>query len=223
MRRRVRDSAYGRYCCGVRSPSDLAARLVSRSSFSSKRRMISAVSFNSCLGSCSTDALAAEFPSTVPFISISSSSKNQVARDLPFLIFLHLAPEGGQRNGTFRRRREKICATRNAVLLALSFLSRYAWQTAFRRRESNSGMTLFCTIEYGAGNTERRCGRVVVAECGHCAASVCSSCAKECCGQVLCGYCYDFHVIHSCVKRFSPTKLRPVPIAFRPAPHHYAV
>jgi hypothetical protein len=63
------------------------------------------------------------------------------------------------------------------------------------------GMTSFCTIEYDSGNTERRCGRAAVAECGHCGASVCSSCAKEWCAQVLCGYCYDYHVIHSCLRR----------------------
>jgi hypothetical protein len=61
-------------------------------------------------------------------------------------------------------------------------------------------MTSLCTIEYGSRNTERRCGRAAVAECAHCGASVCSACAKECCERVLCGYCYDYHVIHSCLK-----------------------
>src|ERR1700756_3811246 len=104
-------------------------------------------------------------PSTVQGLSFRPPQKYLVARNLPFftcLIFVQLAPEDRHCNGTFRLGTEKICATRNAVLLALSFLSRNAWQTAFRRRESNSGMKLFCTIEYGSGNTERRCGRAAV-------------------------------------------------------------
>ena len=76
----------------------------------------------------------------------------------------------------------------------------------FKDGNPNSRMTSFCTIEYGSGNTERRCGRAAVAECGHCGASVCSSCAKECCAQVLCGYCYDYHVIHSCLRSAPPTE-----------------
>src|SRR5882724_11610305 len=93
------------------------------------------------------------------------------------------------------------------------------------------GMTLFCTIECSSKNTiecsskntERRCGRAAVAECAHCGASLRSSCARECCGQVLGGYCHDYHVIHSCLKGSAPTELRPVPVPFRPVPHHYAV
>jgi hypothetical protein len=77
-------------------------------------------------------------------------------------------------------------------------------------------MTLLCTIEYGSRNTERRCGRAAVAGCAHCEASICSSCARECCGQVLCGYCYDYHLIHSCLKSCAPTEFRPVQVAFRP-------
>jgi hypothetical protein len=97
------------------------------------------------------------------------------------------------------------------------------WQPAFRRPESKLGMTLFCTIEYGSTVEERRCGRVAVAECADCGASVCSICCKECCGKAMCGYCYDYHVIHSCVRGSGPTELRPVPTAFRPAPHLHAV
>jgi hypothetical protein len=71
-------------------------------------------------------------------------------------------------------------------------------------------MTLFCTIEYGSTVEERRCGRVAVAECADCGASVCSICCKGCCGKAMCGYCYDYHVMHSCVRGSGPTELRPV-------------
>jgi len=62
-------------------------------------------------------------------------------------------------------------------------------------------MNSFCAVEYGllgkAG--DRRCGRLAVGECVNCKVSVCSSCGKECCGKLWCGYCYDYHAIHSCL------------------------
>jgi hypothetical protein len=60
-------------------------------------------------------------------------------------------------------------------------------------------MTLLRAIEYGSAGKERRCCRVAVAGCADCGTSVCSSCCKECCGKTLCEYCYDYHVIHSCM------------------------
>jgi len=42
----------------------------------------------------------------------------------------------------------------------------------------------------------------------------------ECCGKVLCGYCYDFHLIHTCLNNSLRSEFRRVPIAFHPAPHH---
>jgi hypothetical protein len=81
-------------------------------------------------------------------------------------------------------------------------------------------MTLFCTVEYGSIDKEMRCGRAAVADCADCGASVCSSCSMECCGHVLCGYCYDYHAIHSCLKKSAQIELRPIPIAFRPVPQY---
>jgi len=81
-------------------------------------------------------------------------------------------------------------------------------------------MTLFCTIEYGSEERERRCGQAAVADCAHCGASICSSCSRGCCGLILCGYCYDYHVIHSCLKSSASTELRSVRMAFHPAPLH---
>ena len=91
------------------------------------------------------------------------------------------------------------------------------------RRESKSSMRSLCTIEYGSRNSERQCRRPAVAQCAHCGASVCASCGKECCGQALCGYCYDYHAIHTCLKTFPATDVRHAPIPFRPAPHQDAV
>ena len=114
----------------------------------------------------------------------------------------------------------KINATRNAVLLAAFSLSCKLRQTAFPGQESNGGMNSFCTIEYGSGNMEGRCGRTAIATCDHCGALVCSLCAKQCCALALCGYCYDYHVVHSCLKGSPPTEFCPVPIAFCPVPHY---
>ena len=46
-----------------------------------------------------------------------------LARILPFLIFLQLAPWAELGPGVFGGEGEKICATQNSVLLALSLLS----------------------------------------------------------------------------------------------------
>ena len=94
---------------------------------------------------------------------------------------------------------------------------------AFLEPESKMNMTSLCTIEYGSGSIGSRCGRPAVAECADCGASVCSSCGRSCCGKVLCGYCYDFHAIHTCLKSSLPTEVRHTPVAFRPACHQDAV
>jgi hypothetical protein len=118
----------------------------------------------------------------------------------------------------------KICTTRNAVLSPLSFLTQLTHgNLCSEHGNPNSKMTLFCTIEYGSTDRERKCGRTAVAECGDCGAAVCSSCCRECCGKAFCGYCYDYHAIHTCLRGSAPTKLRPVPIAFHPAPHRDAL
>ena len=142
----------------------------------------------------------------------------------PFPIFLQLAPQGRHCDGTFRQRsRANLRYKKRCTFGFISLEHLPHGNLRFKDGNPNSRMTSFCTIEYGSGNTERRCGRAAVAECGHCGASVCSSCAKECCAQVLCGYCYDYHVIHSCLRSAPPTEFRLVPMAFRPAPHRYAV
>ena len=91
-------------------------------------------------------------------------------------------------------------------------------QTILWASESKSTMTLFCTIEYGSGEREKRCGRAAVAECFHCGASVCSSCSQECCGSIFCGYCYDYHAIHSCMKSSVFTDSISMRVAFHPVP-----
>ena len=86
-------------------------------------------------------------------------------------------------------------------------------------------MELFCTIEYDStarANGMRRCSRTAVAECAHCGASVCSGCCVRCCGVTLCGYCHDFHKLHSCIETPIQSEFRPAPIAFRPNLHHEA-
>ena len=54
----------------------------------------------------------------------------------------------------------------------------------------------------------------------HRGASICSSCCRECCGKLLCGYCYDFHVIHTCLSNSMQSEFYSVPMVFHPAHHH---
>jgi hypothetical protein len=97
-----------------------------------------------------------------------------------------------------------------------SIAARKGDRVLFPDKEISLTMTFFCTIEYGATDGERRCGRAAVTECVDCRASICSSCCRECCSKFLCGYCYDFHVIHRCLK---VREFYSVPMAFHPAPH----
>lgn len=161
--------------------------------------MISAVSSNSFLGSCSTDAWRhSSIHCWRSFISPSSKTHSPPSRipgstNSSVSYFSATWAWGEARSWSFWREEEKICTTRNAVLLALSLLSIERTGNCILRTGIQNEMTSMCTIEYGSGNTDRRCGRGAVAECGHCEASFCSSCAKECCGELLCGYCYDFN------------------------------
>jgi hypothetical protein len=45
------------------------------------------------------------------------------------------------------------------------------------------------------------CGKPAVAECADCGISICSNCRVECCSDSFCGYCYDYHVTHSCLRK----------------------
>ncbi len=60
-----------------------------------------------------------------------------------------------------------------------------------------------CQIEYGqnGGIVPLPCGKRAVAKCTDCGASICSYCRLECCGDSFCGQCYDYHVMHSCLKK----------------------
>jgi hypothetical protein len=100
-----------------------------------------------------------------------------------------------------------------------SIATRKGDRVLFPDKEISLTMTSFCTIEYGSTERERRCGRAALTECVDCGVSICSSCCRECCGKLLCGYCYDFHVIHTCLSNSTQSELYSVPMAFHPAPH----
>ncbi len=149
-------------------------------------------------------------------------SRIRVTRYLLVPLFLQLAAPARHPNGTLPEERENL-GYKERCTFRFIFLEPAGAGNCVLTARIQRCMSSICTIEYGSGNIGRRCGRTAVAECGHCGASVCSSCAKECCAQALCGYCYDFHVIHSCIMSAPPTEFLSVPVAFRPAPHPYAV
>src|SRR5437667_8844060 len=75
-----------------------------------------------------------------------------------------------------------------------------------------------CQIEYATSGRADAipCGKRVVAECADCGAAICSACRLECCGDSFCGYCYDYHATHSCVKKPAQNECDPLP-----ASRHY--
>jgi hypothetical protein len=119
----------------------------------------------------------------------------------------------------FRRSDAKIFATRIAVLLALSFLEQPArGKLGYRGKKSPNAYDIALhnrnmVLKYGETVRSGRSSRV-----WRLRSLGLFLMRKECCGQVLCGYCYDYHVIHSCPKGSQPTEVRPVTIAFRPVP-----
>ena len=70
-----------------------------------------------------------------------------------------------------------------------------------------------CEIEYvRSGRVDAiPCGKRVVAECADCGAAICSDCRLECCGDSFCGYSYDYHATHSCVKKPVQNQCDPLP------------
>jgi hypothetical protein len=197
-------------------------RAISVFSFSFSMRMILALSAM-IFGDLAPATLAPESHPLLTIFHLGSAllktNHTLKAPIVPLFRFCHLRIHGWSARVFLARKPENLRYKKRCTF-GLIFLER---QPALQRRESKLGMTSFCTIEYGSTNTERRCGRAAVAKCADCGSSVCASCGKECCGKVLCGYCYDYHAIHSCLKSSAPTELRPVPVAFRPAPHHDAL
>jgi hypothetical protein len=68
----------------------------------------------------------------------------------------------------------------------------------------NEQVSNWCQVEFG--RSERAdtvpCGKPAIAECADSGAAICSECRSECCGDSFCGQCYDYHVTHSCVRKF---------------------
>jgi len=69
-----------------------------------------------------------------------------------------------------------------------------------------------CEIEYAASGRADviPCGKRAVSECADCGAVICSDCRFECCGDSFCGYCYDYHATHSCLKKPAQNECDPL-------------
>jgi hypothetical protein len=60
-----------------------------------------------------------------------------------------------------------------------------------------------CQIEYVDSDSDvgMPCSKTAVARCSDCGSAICSDCSTECCGSSFCQLCYDYHVMHSCLRK----------------------
>jgi hypothetical protein len=60
-----------------------------------------------------------------------------------------------------------------------------------------------CQVEYVSSHSDdgRLCGKPAIAECADCGTAICSDCRLDCCGDSFCSQCYDYHRMHTCVRK----------------------